>query len=113
MAGLYIPLPTLHPRPYERRRTAWGRCGLLLLHRIGLAPTTGALRKTLDRPTVERSRVPAPIVVAERDEMMHTQLAHVAERHRRAGWVVGAHSMTSSARARNAGDRSRPSILAV
>jgi hypothetical protein len=24
-----------------------------------------------------------PIVVAERDEMMHPQLAHVAERHRR------------------------------
>ena len=53
MAGLCTPLPTLRPRPYERRRTAWGRCGLLLLHRIGLAPTTprrspGALRKTLD-----------------------------------------------------------------
>ena len=53
MAGLYIPLPTLHPRPYERRRTAWGRCGLLLLHRIGLAPTTpcrspGALRNMLE-----------------------------------------------------------------
>jgi hypothetical protein len=50
MAGLCTPLPTLHPRPHERRRTAWGRCGLLLLHRVGLAPTTpcrspGALRK--------------------------------------------------------------------
>ena len=32
--------PALRPRPYERRRTAWGRCGLLLLHRVGLAPTT-------------------------------------------------------------------------
>src|SRR3984957_20466734 len=27
-------------RPRERKRTAWGRCGSLLLHRIGLAPIT-------------------------------------------------------------------------
>ena len=37
-------------RPHRRPRTARGRCGSLLLHRIGLAPTThcrspGALRK--------------------------------------------------------------------
>ena len=40
MAGLCAPLPTLHPRPYGRRRTARGRCGSLLLHRSGLAPPT-------------------------------------------------------------------------
>src|SRR5713101_975748 len=40
MAGLCAPLPTLHPRPCGRRRTAWGRCGSLLLHRSGLAPPT-------------------------------------------------------------------------
>ena len=40
MAGLPVPLPTLRRRPHERLRTAWGRCGLLLLHRRGLAPPT-------------------------------------------------------------------------
>ena len=30
----------LRLRPRERKRTAWGRCGSLLLHRIGLAPIT-------------------------------------------------------------------------
>src|SRR5436190_6981214 len=49
MAGLCSPLPTLRRRPRERQRTAWGRCGSLLLHRSGLAPPTpcrspGALR---------------------------------------------------------------------
>jgi hypothetical protein len=53
MAGLCTPLPTLRRRPYGLRRTAWGRYGSLLLHRIGLAPTArcrspGALRKILD-----------------------------------------------------------------
>src|SRR6201982_3729838 len=40
MAGLYAPLPTLRRRPRGRLRTARGRCGLLLLHRAGLAPPT-------------------------------------------------------------------------
>ena len=40
-------------RPHGRPRTARGRCGSLLRHRVGLAPTTrcrspGALRKILD-----------------------------------------------------------------
>src|SRR5262249_15241936 len=53
MAGLCAPLPTLRCRPRGRQRTARGRCRSLLLHRIGLAPTThcrspGALRKSLD-----------------------------------------------------------------
>jgi hypothetical protein len=52
MAGLCTPLPTLRRRPYGLRRTAWGRYGSLLLHRIGLAPTArcrspGALRNIL------------------------------------------------------------------
>jgi hypothetical protein len=52
MAGLCAPLPTLRRRPYGRPRTARGRCGSLLRHRVGLAPTTrcrspGALRKIL------------------------------------------------------------------
>src|SRR5262249_36530911 len=53
MAGLCAPLPTLRCHLHRRPRTARGRCGSLLLHRIGLAPTThcrspGALRKILD-----------------------------------------------------------------
>ena len=38
MAGLCIPLPTLRRHPRGCQRTAWGRCGSLLLHRSGLAP---------------------------------------------------------------------------
>jgi len=40
MAGLCAPLPTLRRHPHERRRTARGRCGSLLLHRGGLSPPT-------------------------------------------------------------------------
>src|SRR5208283_667126 len=40
MAGLCAPLPTLRQPPREGRRTAWGRCGSLFLHRNGLAPST-------------------------------------------------------------------------
>jgi hypothetical protein len=29
------------------------------------------------------------VVVAERDQVMHALFAHVAERHQRAGWVLG------------------------
>ena len=38
------------------------------------------------RPT---SGSPGGIVVAEADAVMHAQLAHVAERHWRARWVLG------------------------
>src|SRR5262249_32628745 len=66
MAGLCAPLPTLRCRPHGRPRTAQGRCGSLLLHRIGLAPTTrcrspGALRKILDTTFAP----PAPLPVAQ------------------------------------------------
>src|SRR5208283_5971328 len=40
MAGLHVPLPTLHLCPRGQRCTARGRRGSLLLRRIGLAPTT-------------------------------------------------------------------------
>jgi len=40
MAGLCAPLPTLRHSPRGLRRTARGRCGLLLLHRGGLSPPT-------------------------------------------------------------------------
>jgi hypothetical protein len=48
---------------------------------------------------VDQRRVPTDVVEAIGDQVMHTLLAHVAERHRRAGWVLELHSMTSSARA--------------
>jgi hypothetical protein len=34
-------------------------------------------------------RMPARIVVTEPDQVMHAVFAHVSERHRRAGWVIG------------------------
>ena len=60
MAGLYIPLPTLRRRPCGRLRTAQGRCGSLLLHRKGLAPSTscrspGALRNPSQKRSFDRS----------------------------------------------------------
>src|ERR1700680_871208 len=39
MAGLRTPLSTLHVRPHDRTRMTRGRCGSLLLHRNGLAPS--------------------------------------------------------------------------
>src|SRR5258707_12197598 len=51
MAGLCAPLSTLHQYPHGYWRMTRGRCGSLLLHRDGLAPSTpcrapGALRFT-------------------------------------------------------------------
>ena len=61
MAGLWAPLPTLRCRPHGRHRTAQGQCGSLLLHCVGLTPTTrcrspGALRKILDTTVDRRMR---------------------------------------------------------
>src|SRR5580704_1367941 len=51
MAGLCAPLSTLRQYPHGYWRMTRGRCGSLLLHRDGLAPSTpcrspGALRST-------------------------------------------------------------------
>src|SRR5471030_2897342 len=53
MAGLCAPLSTLRQYPHGYLRMTRGRCGSLLLHRDGLAPSTpcrspGALRSTSD-----------------------------------------------------------------
>ena len=40
MAGLCAPLSTLRRDPRGPLRMTWGRCGSLLLHRKGLAPST-------------------------------------------------------------------------
>src|SRR5476651_766630 len=54
MAGLCAPLSTLRQYPRGYLRMTRGRCGSLLLHRDGLAPSTpcrspGALRFTPER----------------------------------------------------------------
>src|SRR5215471_12821169 len=66
MAGLHAPLPTLRSRPRGRPRTAWGRCGLLLLHRSGLSPHTpcrspGALTRVA-ACTLARSPIRDPLI---------------------------------------------------
>jgi hypothetical protein len=33
--------------------------------------------------------MPAGVIEARRDKPLHAQLAHIAQRHRRAGWVFG------------------------
>src|SRR5438132_14276223 len=38
--GLYVPLSTLHPRPYARRYMTRSQCGALLLHCMKLSFTT-------------------------------------------------------------------------
>jgi Protein of unknown function (DUF1524) len=40
MAGLHAPLSTLRRGPHGQPRMTRGRCGSLLLHRKGLAPST-------------------------------------------------------------------------
>src|SRR5260370_18273572 len=54
MAGLRTPLSTLHVRPHDRPRMPGGRCGSLLLHRKGLAPS--ALCRSPGAPDSGRSR---------------------------------------------------------
>src|SRR5580704_18088311 len=63
MASLRDPLPTLRLAPHGTRRTAWGRCDSLGLHRRGLAPpapcrSPGAL------PAAESSDSP-PVMAGE------------------------------------------------
>src|ERR1700692_3822627 len=77
MAGLCTPLPTLRRRPCGRLRTAQGRCGSLLLHRKGLAPSTpcrspGALRNPSHYP----SHFPSPSFVAATAELAPIAVVH-------------------------------------
>ena len=52
MAGLCSPLPTLGRCPRGRLPTARGRCGSLLLHREGLAPSTSCrFRRRTPKPS--------------------------------------------------------------
>ena len=69
MVGLCTPLPTLrlHPRGYPR--TAWGRCGSLLLHRGGLSPLTPCRfhRRTLLYPPKAAAVAAPPLKDRGRD----------------------------------------------
>jgi hypothetical protein len=45
---------------------------------------------------IDQRRMSAGIVEAVRDQVLHAKLAHVAERHRRTGRVLGCHPRTLS-----------------
>src|ERR1700733_6665032 len=71
MAGLCAPLPTLRLRPRERKRTAWGRCGSLLLHRIGLAPITPCRSPGAQSPQLHQ------VVRANRRDFLRLRIARI------------------------------------
>ena len=55
------PCPTLRRRPRGRPRTAWGRCGSLILHRSGLSPPTPCRSPGALTRVAARSLAPSPI----------------------------------------------------
>src|SRR3954465_7467583 len=93
MAGLHTPLSTLHVRPHDRPRMTRGRCGSLLLHRNGLAPS--ALCRSPGAPDSGRSR----------GDYRGSGVDPKAD--------LPVYSITSSARASRTGGISKPSVLAV
>ena len=102
MAGLCAPLSTLRRCPRGQLRMTRGRCGSLLLHRDGLAPSTpcrspGALCFT---PDSDRKA----------DEPNWSLSAKSCHMHR-SKWLR--YSITSSAVASNAGGTVRPSAFAA
>src|SRR5262249_34259705 len=64
-------------------------------------------------PHVEHHFVPTRLIEARHQHPLHAQFAYVAERHRRAVWLLRHHSMTLSARARMLSEIVSPSSLAV
>jgi hypothetical protein len=61
---------------------------------------------------VDQRRVTASVVQAGRKQPLHAQRAHVGERHRRAVGLLGLHSITSSARSKNASETVSPNAFA-
>src|SRR5450432_2214941 len=92
MAGLCAPLSTLRQYPRGYLRMTRGRCGSLLLHRDGLAPSTpcrspGALRVTPDTGhrvarLVHVANVPAAVVVEYGCRHKVARLGARPDRHR-------------------------------
>jgi hypothetical protein len=62
---------------------------------------------------VDQRDVPTGVIEAGCDQVLHAKLAYVAERHRRTSGVLGFHSITSSARAKNIAGTVKPIALAV
>src|SRR6266851_1402214 len=81
MAGLCAPLPTLHCRPCGRQRTARGRCGSLLLHRNGLAPSTPCRS-----PGAHEAIPAAPGASSVLEHERRHQFGHGCDAERSASW---------------------------
>src|SRR6266403_3700688 len=100
MAGLCAPLSTLRRCPRGHLRMTRGRCGSLLLHRDGLAPSTpcrspGALRFT---PELGHCSSQSARLKRANNRLMRRSKRHL-------------YSITSSVRASSIGERSSPECL--
>ena len=106
MAGLCAPLSTLRRDPRGHLRMTRGRCGSLLLHRKGLAPSTpcrspGASQMLSGLPLIadiaqrgwHGRKVPKPDL---RTAANSVAIQSVRRRGRRAAWEVSAHRRAKS-----------------
>src|SRR2546430_9178628 len=92
MAGLCVPLSTLRRSPHEQLRMTRGRCGSLLLHRKGLAPSTpcrspGASHNESGYPpTAARKRTSLQVAFGPLPSLqlrcnLASHIAHIASYH--------------------------------
>lgn len=80
MAGLHVPLSTLRRQPRGRPRMTRGRCGSLLLHRKGLAPSVS--RRSPDAPSqCHQARAYRNIPSCESDESSVEEVRVLDPRH--------------------------------
>ena len=91
MAGLCAPLPTLRLCPCGQRRTARGRCGLLVLHHSGLAPPTpcrspGALRLSRDFYILVIERHPVIVATTAACTLSPQSMTHLEMARRTNVW---------------------------
>ena len=87
------------------------RCAGACAHDLAAKPrhrSIGRIARDIDQRLVA-----AAIVKAVRDQVMDALPAHVGEVHRRAGRVLGVHSMIALARSKSASDGCKPNNLAV
>jgi hypothetical protein len=71
MAGLHVPLPTLRRHPRGCLRTAWGRCGSILLHRSGLARRPAMHLFAVQRNSTPMLRIAMPCSAPLRTATLH------------------------------------------
>src|SRR4030081_2054078 len=119
MAGLCDPLSTIRQYPHGYLRMTRGRCGSLLLHRDGLAPSTpcrspGALRSTpmngLLRIDGHVSKVPEGEVASGGQGRAPRNVRLISDIRRREGWSavrLGARTRNRTSRAR----ATRPTVV--